>query len=194
MSRKLHSVCVIDIESSCWNKNDPDEGINEIIEVGSTIIDIKKRKILPWKSVLVKPIRSKVSPFCAKLTGITQEVVDREGLEFSFICKSLDEYTEKITWASWGDYDRIMFEDQCKRENIPYPFGRTHINIKNIFALAMGCTKEVSIPEALEICEMKFAGRNHRGGPDSFNAARALATGVLGWEDEHNEQECENIH
>lgn len=182
MSRKLHLIYVIDIESSCWNRNDPDEGVNEIIEVGSTVIDMKEKRILPWKSFYIKPIKSKISPFCTKLTGITQEIVDREGVGFDFACRSLDEATHGITWASWGDYDRETFKDQCGRENIPYPFGKTHINIKNVFALTNGLKKEVSIPDALEILDLKFTGSYHRGGPDSFNAAKVLVSGVFKWE------------
>jgi inhibitor of KinA sporulation pathway (predicted exonuclease) len=52
-----------------------------------------------------------------------------------------------------------------------------------MFAVTNGLKKEISIPDALEILGLKFTGSYHRGGPDSFNAAKALVAGVFRWKD-----------
>lgn len=50
----------------------------EIIEFPIIVIDVHKREIIDTFSSFVKPtINPHLSEFCTKLTGITQEKVDR---------------------------------------------------------------------------------------------------------------------
>ena len=79
-----------------------------------------------------------------------------------------------LTWASWGDYDKRQFEAQCQRERVTYPFGVTHINIKNLFALMLDLRKEVSLERALETLGLGFQGSPHCGRDDAYNIARVL--------------------
>ena len=86
-----------------------------------------------------------------------------------------EEYqSETRTWASYGDYDRIMLAEQCEAFGIPYPFGRSHFNVKNLLALQMGLEREVGLQKATAMLGLPFEGTIHRGMDDAWNIAAVL--------------------
>ena len=132
--------------------------------------------------ILIKPAESPVSEFCTKLTTLTQKDVDK-GISFKEACRLLDDSynTKDFLWASWGDYDRCMFEKQAARMGTDYPFGPTHLNLKSLFALAHGLPREVSVRKALEVLGLAFEGTSHRGVDDARNIARIYSRLVSGY-------------
>lgn len=176
MSRKMDSIVVIDIESTCWKVKPPAGEESEIIEIGICLVDIQSGHPRDRESILVKPERSRVSPFCTELTTLTQQQVDA-GISFAEACSILkSEYqSSDRVWASFGDYDRNMFEKQCKSRGIKYPFGPRHLNIKTLFALVYALPKEVGMPAALEDLYLPLEGTHHRGGDDAANIAKILS-------------------
>jgi len=112
----LDRINVIDIEATCWENKPPVGEQNEIIEIGITIIDVNDFEVIKTDSILVKPLYSKVSEFCTNLTTITQGELDKNGIFFAEAVNMLKkEYkTRDYLWASWGDYDRVQFERNCK--------------------------------------------------------------------------------
>jgi inhibitor of KinA sporulation pathway (predicted exonuclease) len=173
---KLDQIIVIDIEATCWDSSPPEGEENEIIEVGICTLDIQTWERLERKSILVKPEKSAVGPFCTELTGITQAMVD-EGVTFAKACGILrnDYFSRRRVWASYGDYDRKLFEKQCTARQIKYPFGSTHINIKNLYAIMNGLNREIGLYRVLEQLKLPFEGKAHRGHYDAWNAAVVLA-------------------
>ena len=112
MAKRLDHILVIDIESTCWDGGFPPRGeTNDIIEIGLTPLELSTGRRLEKRSILVRPERSKVSPFCTQLTTLTQEQVD-SGILFKDACKILEtEYlSQERLWASFGDYDRKQFK------------------------------------------------------------------------------------
>ena len=173
MSKRLDHIIVIDIESTCWNGGFPPKGqANDIIEIGLCPIEVSSGRRLEKRSILVRPERSKVSPFCTSLTTLTQEQVDG-GILFKDACKILEgEYlSQERLWASFGDYDRRQFEIVCRELTVPYPFGRTHFNVKSLFSLAGGHSREFGLSEALEQLGLTLDGTHHRGHDDAWNIA-----------------------
>lgn len=120
--------------------------------------------------------------------------------------RKLYPHPDERPWASWGDYDRTMFAtcavlheellSEAERATLArrraghtgqnagdykhplYPFGRTHLNLKTLFALAHKLPKEVSVGEALTLMGLTFQGQPHRGVDDAVNIAR-IAQGLL---------------
>ncbi|MEO8613176.1 MAG: 3'-5' exonuclease, partial [Chloroflexota bacterium] len=111
MTRKYDQIIIVDIECTCWDGPPPDGQENEIIEIGVCRLRPSNWERYDKRSLLVKPERSTVSPFCTDLTSLTQEQVDT-GMTFAAACAILEkEYkTRQRIWASYGDYDRQMFE------------------------------------------------------------------------------------
>lgn len=171
---KFDRILVVDVESTCWKESRP-EDINEIIEIGISVIDTKSRNIIESRSIIVKPEQSQVSEFCTELTTLTQEDVD-SGITFKKACDILFfEYNAKnFVCASYGNYDKNQFERQCKRENVEYPFSNDHINVKSLFALKYSLRKDVGMTTALNILKMPLVGTHHRGIDDSKNIANIL--------------------
>ena len=180
MAKRLDKLIVIDVESTCWEQYPPDGQFNEIIEIGVCVFNLKTWEIENSEDIFVKNQYSKISEFCTKLTTITQEMIDKNGISFKEACDKLKRYKER-PWASWGDYDRKQFERQCfyprNKYGAIYPFG-THINLKNLFAIKAKLTKEVGMEEALKMYKMGIQGTHHRAVDDAINITR-LAGKIL---------------
>jgi len=180
MTIKLDKIIVIDIEATCWQKNTPPDQESEIIEIGICIVDVATAKPIEKESILVKPERSQISEFCTQLTTLTQAEVDK-GITFSDACLKLRKKYESLqrVWASWGEYDKNMFEKQCLSRGVKYPFGIRHINVKNLFALVHALPQEVGMANALELLNISLEGTHHRGVDDAWNIGKILAKLLL---------------
>lgn len=176
MAKKLDQIIVIDLEATCWEGDPPPGQKSEIIEIGVCLLDVNTCQRIGRESILVRPVHSQVSPFCTQLTTLTQEQVDA-GIPFAEAVQHLRrEYRpQDRTWASYGDYDRIMFDRQCRDLSLPYPFGRSHINIKNLLALLLNMPNEIGLDTAMSRLGMPMEGTHHRGGDDAWNIAAVLA-------------------
>jgi inhibitor of KinA sporulation pathway (predicted exonuclease) len=124
---------------------------------------------------LIKPERSTLSDYCQKLTTITPDML-ASGLSFAEACTLLMEEFDsgRRTWASYGDYDRIKMRQQCEDWGVPYPFGRSHINVKNLLGLQQGLKTEVDLQKATALLGLPFEGTIHRGVDDAWNIAAVL--------------------
>jgi inhibitor of KinA sporulation pathway (predicted exonuclease) len=176
MGSKLDKVLVIDIESTCWEKNPPANEISDIIEIGVCTVDVQSLKIEDKTSILIKPSRSKVSPFCTQLTTLTQEMVDT-GVTFAEAAQILQKKfnSSDRAWASWGEYDKNMFNKHSVDFNVKYPLGRTHFNLKALFSIFKRLPKEVGLDEALKLLNLPLDGTHHRGHDDAANIAKIFA-------------------
>jgi inhibitor of KinA sporulation pathway (predicted exonuclease) len=176
MAKKIDQIIVVDVEATCWEGDPPPGQENEIIEIGVCQLDIASGQRSKKRSILVRPERSRVSEFCTRLTTLTQEQVD-QGIPFQEAIELLkSEYRPADrTWASYGDYDRIQIQRQCEQRGIPYPFGRTHLNIKNLLAIGLNLPREVGLERAVEIFDLPLEGTHHRGDDDAWNIAAVLA-------------------
>ena len=176
MARLLDQILILDIESTCWEKQPPPHEQSEIIEIGLCMLDLHTLERSGKRSILVRPTVSRVSPFCTELTTLTQADVDK-GIPFERACDILrDEYASRDrAWASFGDYDRRQFERQCRDRRIPYPFGNTHHNIKSLCAILMGQRREIGMAGILDELRIPLEGTHHRGHDDAWNIAAIFA-------------------
>jgi len=169
-------IIIIDLEATCWKGQIPDGEVNEIIEIGLSVLDTVSGEISKNQGILVKPQFSKVSNFCTELTTITQDILDKEGVLFEeAIEKLVEEYDPYFyTWASYGQYDLNMLQKQCKKFGVDYPMGNDHINVKILFAETKGLSKPTGMNGALHILQIPLEGTHHRGIDDAKNIAKIL--------------------
>ena len=169
---KLDHIVIVDVESTCWEGNPPPGQQSEIIQIGAWVFnnveDLKDFAVPSTTNIYVKPTISTISEFCTELTGITEEKIKKEGVSFQEACAQLkwEMRTHKRIWASYGAYDRIMFQNQCQREGVKYPFSTRHLNIKTLFALSQGLKYEVGMITALEMLGIKKPIGNHHNAQD----------------------------
>jgi len=176
MASLIDKIVIVDIEATCWKEEPPPTQESDIIEIGVVTLDVGQLHLDAKRSILVKPSRSAVSDFCTELTSLTREQV-QEGLPLAEACSLLHhEYESKDRlWASYGGYDRRMFERCCTALGVPYPFGHDHLNVKSLFAVSLGLPYEVGLNTALGKMGMQFVGKAHRGDDDALNVGRLLA-------------------
>ncbi|MDX1688940.1 MAG: 3'-5' exonuclease [Candidatus Promineifilaceae bacterium] len=176
MTRRLDEIVVIDVESTCWPGEPPPGQESEIIEIGVCLLNVQSLRREQKRSILVRPRHSTVSHFCTRLTTLTAEQV-AAGVSFAEACATLqEEYdTRSRAWASYGNYDRRQFRHQCQENDVPYPFSPSHVNVKNLIALALGCEREPSLVEAFDLLGWSLEGTYHRGDDDAWNIARLLS-------------------
>jgi inhibitor of KinA sporulation pathway (predicted exonuclease) len=175
MAKKLDQILVVDLEATCWPGEPPVGQESDIIEIGLCTLDVATGERLERVSIVVRPEHSVVSAYCTALTTLTQEEVD-QGISFAEACALLrDRYgSRERLWASFGDYDRRMFESECESHGVEYPFGRGHINVKSLFAVVEGLPQELPLDEAMEWMGFPLEGHHHRGEDDAWNIARIL--------------------
>jgi inhibitor of KinA sporulation pathway (predicted exonuclease) len=130
----------------------------------------------PAESIIVRPERSTVSAYCTRLTTLTQAEVDA-GISFADACALLEErfVSRRRTFASYGTYDRDQLLRQGRATGVRFPFGPTHLNVKNLFALRHRLRIEVSLAQAFTHMGWRMEGTYHRGSDDAWNIARLLA-------------------
>ncbi len=173
-------VLVVDIEATCWRKNQVPPGEqNEIIEIGWCVVKLEPLSLDERHTLLIKPQRSRISPFCTRLTSISPEMA-AQGMLFNEACTVLrrDHRTQNMLWVSWGNYDLKLFQWQCQQFHVIYPFGDQHINLRKRYArlnpAANGKVRQVGLLRALAAQGLTFEGRKHRGVDDAWNTARLL--------------------
>ncbi len=177
MAKRLDQILVIDLESTCWEGNPPPGQVSEIIEIGLCTVDVSTLERGEKRSILIKPVRSEVSPFCTQLTTLTADHLKDAGTLADAVRILKQEYhSQDRLWASWGDYDRRQFERVCKEQGVGYPFGTSHLNVKTLFAVATGSRRELGLGEAFGRLGLKLEGTHHRGDDDAWNIARLLCS------------------
>ena len=173
--RNLDKMVIVDVEATCWDNNGmsqlPRREDSEIIEIGVCTLDLKTLAIEDADGIIVKPVNTEVSEFCTQLTTLTQDDVDK-GISFEDACKILrKKYDSKNRpWASYGKYDDNIFQRECLKKNVKYPFGSFHINIKAVIETIFGQT--MGMAEALKLMDLDLDGTHHRGVDDAKNTAK----------------------
>jgi len=175
MSKLLDQILVIDLESTCWEGQPPAGMTSEIIEIGLCVVDVARLERLERRCLLVKPVKSEISPFCTQLTTLTAADMESAGTlaDATGVLKKEYRGPERL-WASWGDYDRNQLQRCCQEQCIAYPFGGRHLNVKTLFAVAHGLPKEIGLDAAYDRLGGKLEGTHHRGVDDAWNIAGIL--------------------
>ncbi len=167
---------VIDLECTCWHREDPDKQPHETIEIGAVLLDENYNYIKEFTQ-FVKPIDNPaLTEYCIDLTSITQKDIDSAPLLPVAIIRLIEwmESSEDIIFCSWGDFDKNQLLKDCDRHLIEYPFDDNHINIKVRFSKIMNRTKKMGLKKALRILDIPFEGVQHRGIDDAKMIAKVF--------------------
>lgn len=188
MGANLSKILVVDIESTCWET--PEEqgtSPSEVIEIGICEIGVKSTVIRNKRSYVVRPQFSKVSPFCTRLTGWTQEAIDA-GQPLEMVLRQITSdfgISRHHVWCSFGEYDRIMLADKMPKlykldnNTNPFAFMRAHFNVKTLLALREGHDHEMGMARALSYYGEDLEGRHHNGADDAYNIAKIARRVIL---------------
>jgi len=185
MAKKVQKINFVDLESTCWENGILPDGRNqrdvmEMIEIGIVQLDTRSLEIEKKESYLIIPTEmglSGITDYCTKLTGITQQMIIKDGLALDYaLARMMTEFkTTKYEWMSWGDFDRQQVERECERKGLQYPFKHTHSNFKYWFSLLTNQNVQRNVDNALQVLGLEFEGSPHRGMDDAYNVARMYA-------------------
>lgn len=170
-------ILVFDLECTCWKGRPPAGMRQEIIEIGCCLFDKTADRILDRRSIIVRPSCSIISGFCTELTTITQDMVDREGVDLHEACDMLvKEYNSKnVMSAAWGRFDSKHLKLACKSDGIPFPLSGKHMNLQRRFLGISKTKQEMSVGNALRFIGKEFDGVKHRAVNDAYNTAVLLS-------------------
>ena len=178
---KIDYYLVLDFEATCDEKSTPKP--QEIIEFPVLKVNATTMETEAIFHSYVQPTaHPKLTPFCTKLTGITQEMVDGKPSLLQ-VLNMFDQWmtTENlrgdvnICFVTCGDWDlKTMLPGQCKHLEIDVPsYFNKWVNIKKIFS-NITSTKAISMVSMLNHLKLKQDGRHHSGIDDSKNIAKIL--------------------
>jgi 3'-5' exoribonuclease 1 len=175
---------VIDLEATCDDGGLVPKREMEIIEIGAVLVDHETFEPIAEFQSFVRPVRHpQLTPFCQKLTSITQAEVDAAP-RFPAVLMALREFVEshdRPLFGSWGAYDRGQFELDARFHGLKLPFGPDHLNIKQAFSDTLGTSKRFGMAGALRELGLPLEGTHHRGIDDARNIARILPFAIGAW-------------
>lgn len=170
---------VIDLEATCDDGNRVPREEMEIIEIGAVLVDMDSGEAFSEFQSFVNPLRHpKLTPFCTKLTTITQAQVE-SARAFPYVYWAMLAWVRSKCpsglecWGSWGAYDAKQFAQDldyhAQRDQLP-----RHINIKKLFRKTMGLSKPCGVMKAMGHVGLEFEGTLHRGIDDARAIAKLL--------------------
>eukprot|EP01064_Diplonema_japonicum_P019345 TRINITY_DN28051_c0_g1_i1.p1 TRINITY_DN28051_c0_g1~~TRINITY_DN28051_c0_g1_i1.p1 ORF type:complete len:615 (+),score=136.72 TRINITY_DN28051_c0_g1_i1:57-1847(+) len=175
---------VLDFEATC-EKDDPNYP-HEIIEFPVVVVDGKTGNVGERFHEYVKPMKNKtLTEFCTKLTGITQEQVDKAMVLDDVLKKCHDWLTSlgmfkegvKFTFATDGPWDFRDFYwnhavSQQHAVSTHYAYYENWVDIRSQFS-SFAKTR-CNVENMLKHFGLRFEGRPHSGIDDTYNIARIL--------------------
>lgn len=191
MGANLNKTFVVDVEATCWDidNGEKPQGPNEVIEIGIVAMDLRDGSVMQKSSYVVKPRFTKVSPFCTRLTGWTQQDVDQAPDIEDVLGTITSDFgiTRNHTWWSCGEYDKYklssdpylggslgeLYNLKVTTQN-PFSFMRAHYNIKTLLAMKMKWKREKGLDASLQALGLTLDGRHHNGADDAANAAKLV--------------------
>ncbi|XP_013782241.1 ERI1 exoribonuclease 2-like isoform X2 [Limulus polyphemus] len=187
-------LIVIDFESTCWEDKGKAHLCQEIIEFPAVFLNLVTGDIIEQFHTYIQPREHpKLSDFCQKLTGISQDQVD-EGIPlptclglFKQWLKNLvqkyhlvfhSNYTSSTngchcTFGTWTSWDLgVCLHSECKRKQLNKPAVlNSWIDLKITYRKFYSRTPN-GLRGAIEDLGLCFEGREHSGIVDSMNTAK----------------------
>lgn len=164
---------IVDLEATCWEGRESNK--NETIEIGAVLVNEKKQIISEFEQ-FVKPLMNPIlSDFCKQLTSISQEQVDKAPYFYEAVANFKDwinSYDKQFLLCSWGYYDKLQFEQDCKLHGLETDWLTNHISLKHQYAQIVSLKRAIGMKNALLNEKMILCGIHHRGIDDARNITK----------------------
>jgi inhibitor of KinA sporulation pathway (predicted exonuclease) len=132
------TIILLDTEFTAWEGSQEREwsGENEyreIVQIAAIRVDAVTLKELDSFSIFVKPkMNPKLSDYFIDLTGITQEKVDNDGIDFTSALALYKRWVGDFDTYSFGG-DEVVIKENCELYNTPFLFPNRFFDIRTIF-------------------------------------------------------------
>ena len=177
-------ICVLDFEATCWDDPTIDKSKIEIIEFPSILYKLdnnKLEKISEFHEYVKPTINPVLSDFCTKLTGITQETVDKAATfptifnrHHKWLKESVPNLSELsfLTCGAWDLNTQLPRELNNKKIKNKEAYSY-FINIKDEYEYFYK-TKALGMDKMLKHLGLTLEGHHHSGIDDSRNISKIL--------------------
>lgn len=184
---KLNEILFVDLELTCEDNQgrfvcNGNERFREVIEIGVVKVDNVKGLIVDKETYLITNEREPITEFCTSLTGISQELIDKEGVNLGKASKQIVQRFGSLnkTWFAWGCGDYNAMVKNCERKNYRNPFSCNYVNYSELYALMNGWTRSRSLKKVALANEISFNGQQHRALVDAEATAEIYLKTVRG--------------
>lgn len=175
---------IYDLEATCWEYKNPNL-ISETIEVGAYKLD-NYGDVLGTYNRFIKPVINPfLSPFCKRLTSITQEDVDRS-MTFPSVMEEFKDWIgveeEEYLLCSWGSFDKKILIADSEYHNIENDWVEPHLNLKAQYHSIKRLHRPCGLKSAIKKEGMEFTGIHHRGISDAENLVKIFLKYLDVWQ------------
>ena len=175
------TITVFDLEYTAWECSmarrwlAPGE-FKEVVQIGAVKLDADSFASLDELDILVRPrINSALSPYFEKLTGITNQTVERHGTDFAAAYAAFLDFAGEGPIAAFGQDQRVL-EDNIRL------YGLTGARALPVFYDLRGWFAALGIdPRGMHSCELgpalglAFSGQTHNALHDARSIVGAMA-------------------
>ena len=171
---RLDRAIVLDLEMTCWEGEVPAGERPEIIEIGIVEVNLRTLSLRREGRYLVRPIASRVSPYCTALTGLTWEEV-RTGRPLTEVCRTLAKEFggARTTWFAWGRDDEVLAR-QAATDGAVLPFSGPFLDLSLLHGMAFPDQHRTGLAAACAHYGLDWQGRSHSALDDARMTARVL--------------------
>lgn len=175
---------IFDLEATCWLGRPP-QGITEIIEIGAVKYNGYGEDLGSFNKFIKPTVNPTLSPFCTKLTSITQDNVDR-AKTFDRVIEDfmdwIDIYSDDYLLCSWGKFDKTLLSNDCILHKQETEWLEPHIDVKKQFHKYKKSKNEYGLKKSLRLEGMEFEGIQHRAISDAENLGKIFCKYLDVWQ------------
>lgn len=174
-------ITVFDLEYTAWECSmarrwlTPGE-YREVVQIGAVKLDANSFERLEECSLLVRPrINHQLSAYFQKLTGISQDAVLRDGIDFADAYQRFVDFAEDGPIASFGRDDHALMENLRLygiADAAPLP---VFYDLRGWFAVQGLDPRGMLSCDIAPALGVPFVGRNHNALDDARSLAAAMA-------------------
>lgn len=175
---------LFDLETTCWESDYPVRQ-REIIEMGALHLGPFGKEVSRFECLIKPEMHPRLSQYCTRLTGITQQDVD-DGLSFDRFHSSFSQWLEQIDFdrlfVAWGAADEEIMNDACAWHGLDDPLeGFSYLDVKKAYHEIMGLNRKLGLTKTLRREGLEFEGDHHRAMPDAINLGRLFRKHLGQW-------------
>ena len=165
---KLGRSLAVDFEMTCWERGDIHAQTPEIIQIGIAELDIKTFSRIRSCSWYVKNDLSGISDYCTSITGITQKILDKQGVPLSEAARLIAKKygSRNKSWFAWGS-DKNAHDNDCFVKSVEPFLSNAFIDVGLLYSQIASEHKSVGLDEIAERLGITFEGRPHDAKADA---------------------------
>ena len=179
------TVVLFDSEYTSWEGShergwSEDNEHREIVQIAAVKVDLKDEKVIDRFNVFViHRIHRELSAYFVALTGVTQEIIENEGLDFEEAYASFLEWAGELPLFSYGNIplaDGEVVKENIELYNLSVPFEAEKFKtIRPLFSEAGIDTEKYSSGMLHTVFDLPVEGGVH----DARHDAESLAVSLL---------------